>query len=94
MLYAIHMLDRPATSDLRAEVADAHRAFVGQYLDDMYLGGPLLAADGKTLVGSLIVMDFADQAAAVNFIADEPYNQAGLFESVTVRAFSPVVTPT
>jgi uncharacterized protein YciI len=93
MLYAIHMLDRPGGADLRAATGAAHKEFVGRHLDSMYLGGPLLADDGTTMIGSLIVMDFPDRAAAEAFIADEPYNRAGLFESVTIRAFAPVVTP-
>ena len=90
MLFAIHMIDRPESAELRYQVTDAHREFVGRHLDAMYLGGPLLADDGETLIGSLIVMDFADRQAAIDFIADEPYNRAGLFESVTIRAFRPV----
>jgi len=93
MLFSIHMIDRPDAIDLRASTADDHKAFVGAYLDSMLIGGPLLADDGKTAVGSLIVMDFPDRAAALAFIAEEPYNRAGLFESVTIRAFHPVVSP-
>jgi len=44
-------------------------------------------------IGSMIVMDFPDRAAAIEMISQEPYNQAGLFESVVIRAFHPVVTP-
>lgn len=94
MLFAIHMLDRPGGADLRAAVSSAHKEFVGRHLNSMYLGGPLLADDGETIVGSLIIQDFSDRPAAVAFIADEPYNQAGLFESVTIRGFGPVVEPT
>jgi len=94
MLFAIHMLDRPGGAALRASTGSAHREFVGRHLEAMYLGGPLLADDGETAVGSLIVMNFPDRDAAVAFIAEEPYNRAGLFESVTVRAFGPVVEPT
>lgn len=93
MLFVIHMIDRPGAAELRAEVADAHREFVGGHLDAMYLGGPLLADDGTTAIGSMVVMDFPDRDAAMALIADEPYNQAGLFESVTIRAFHPVVSP-
>lgn len=93
MLFAIHMIDRPLTADLRASLSDAHREFVGGYLDTMYLGGPLLADDGETAIGSLIIKDFPDQDAAVEFTSHEPYNQAGLFESVIIRAFRPVVEP-
>ena len=93
MLFAIHMIDRPESAELRADTTDAHREFVGQHLDAMYLGGPLLADDERTIVGSLIVMDFPNRPAAEAFIADEPYYAAGLFESVMIRVFSPVVAP-
>ncbi len=93
MLFVIHMIDRPGAAELRASVADAHRAFVGGHLDAMYMGGPLLDDDGTTAIGSMVIMDFLDRDAAMALIADEPYNQAGLFESVTIRAFHPVVAP-
>ena len=93
MLFVIHMIDRPDGAELRASVADAHREFVGGHLDAMWAGGPLLADDGTTAIGSMIIMDFPDRVAARTFIDQEPYNQAGLFESVVIRAFHPVVTP-
>ncbi len=49
----------------------------------MYVGGPFMADDG-TMIGSLIVGEFTDRTAATEFIECEPYNQAGLFESVTI----------
>ena len=90
MLFVIHMIDRPNSADLRAANADAHRAYVGAHLDTMYLGGPLRSDDGQADIGSLIIEDFADRDAARAFMADEPYHRAGLFESVTIRAFHPV----
>ena len=94
MLFAIHMIDRPEGADLRTQVASAHREFLEPHLARMFVGGPLLADDGTTAIGSLIVMDFPDRVSATAFIEQEPYNQAGLFESVTIRAFHAVVPPT
>ncbi len=93
MLFVIHMIDRPDAAELRSSLSDDHLRFVGGHLDAMYLGGPLLADDGETPIGSLIIKEFADRAEAVAFMADEPYNRAGLFESVTIRVFGPVVEP-
>lgn len=93
MLFVIHMIDHPNSAELRDATTEAHREFVGQHLDSMFMGGPLLSDDGTTNVGSLMVMDFPDRAAAAAFIAQEPYNRAGLFESVTIRAFHAVVPP-
>lgn len=93
MLFAIHMIDRADSEQLRAQTADEHRAFVGKHLDKMYLGGPLVDDDGERPVGSLIVMDFPNHQTAEAFIATEPYNVAGLFERVTITGFKPVVAP-
>lgn len=94
MLFAMHMIDRPNAADLRASLTAEHLAFVGPQLDTMYVGGPLLADDGETVIGSLIIRDFPDRDAAIEWIAGEPYNANGLFESVTIRAFRAVATPT
>ena len=94
MLFHIQMIDRPGGAALRAATSEAHLAFVGQHVESMYAGGPLVSDDGERTIGSLVVMDFEDRAAAEAFIAEEPYNKAGLFESVMIRAYRPVVPPT
>lgn len=53
----------------------------------------MLDDDGETAVGSLVIMDASDREAAVALIADEPYKQAGLYESVIIRAFHPLIGP-
>lgn len=93
MLFVIHMIDHPDSAAVRAAASADHMAFVGKHVGSMFMGGPLLADDGETAIGSLVVMDFPDRAAALALIAEEPYNKAGLFESVTIRAFNPVVSP-
>jgi uncharacterized protein len=86
MLFAFVMHDRPDGGAMRSATADAHSAWVGEHIDFMYVGGPLTNDDGL-IIGSLIIGDFTDRAAADAFIAAEPYNRAGLFESVVVRPF-------
>lgn len=93
MLFHIQMIDRPGGAALRSATSEAHLAYVGQFLDSMYAGGPLVSDDGEQIVGSIIVKDFDDRAAAEAFVAEEPYNKAGLFESVVIRAYRPVVPP-
>lgn len=93
MLFVIHMIDHPDSAPLRDATTAKHQEFVGKHVGDMFMGGPLLSDDGKAKIGSLMVMDFPDRAAAAAFIAEEPYNRAGLFESVSIRAFHAVVPP-
>jgi uncharacterized protein len=87
MLFAIMLIDKPDGAILRAETAPTHRVYVGNHAAGMRLGGPLLADDYETMIGSLIIKDFPDQAAAEQFIANEPYNKAGLFETVIIKPF-------
>jgi uncharacterized protein YciI len=86
MLYAFVMHDRADGREIRAATVPAHSAWVGEHTDVMYVGGPL-TNDGGDIIGSLIIGDFADRSAAAAFIAAEPYNCAGLFESVIIRRF-------
>jgi len=91
MLFAIHMLDRPGGAALRAATGEAHRGYVRRNAHRMLLGGPLLAEDGTTMIGSLIVLECPDRAEAEAFVEAEPYRRAGLFESVLIRRFAAVV---
>lgn len=42
------------------------------------------------MVGSLLILDFADKAEAENFAANDPYAKAGLFERVDIRPWRKV----
>ncbi len=53
-------------------------------------GGPLLGADGVPS-GMLMVVDVEDESAALAFIAKEPYNANGYFETVVVHRWSHVI---
>eukprot|EP00325_Prymnesiales_sp_UTEX-LB-985_P004478 CAMPEP_0174698146 /NCGR_PEP_ID=MMETSP1094-20130205/3803_1 /TAXON_ID=156173 /ORGANISM="Chrysochromulina brevifilum, Strain UTEX LB 985" /LENGTH=373 /DNA_ID=CAMNT_0015895257 /DNA_START=107 /DNA_END=1228 /DNA_ORIENTATION=+ len=97
--FAVHCVDRHDSTDLRTSTRDAHLRFL-QESGRVVKGGPLLAvpeaeefdATGgeKSLVGvgprvgTLLIVN-GDGLAEVRDWADEdPYNKAGLFESVTV----------
>ncbi len=57
----------------------------------MLLAGPFLSEDGERPVGGLLIMEFDDQGQARAFAEGDPYAQAGLFESVTIRPFRKVL---
>ena len=59
--------------------------------EGMRMGGPLYAADHKTMIGSVVIKDFADRDAAEKFCSAEPYNKAGLFETVLINPFGAFV---
>lgn len=53
-------------------------------------GGPLLDDAGE-MIGSMLILDVADRAAAEEFAAGDPYAQAGVFESVEITGWNWVI---
>lgn len=89
MLFAIHALDKTDSTALRAATRPTHLAYLDGFMSQMILAGPLLNEAGQA-VGSLIILEAADQAAAEAVAAADPYAQAGLFESVAIRPYRAV----
>ena len=87
MLYAIHLIDRPDSGALRARVRPEHKAYLAGTADRIAFAGPLTSDDGQTMIGSLLVIDFADRAAALAWLRDEPFTRAGLYASTQLHAF-------
>ena len=79
-LFALTCLDKPGHLDLRQKVRPDHLAHVAG-TGVVNQGGPLLDESGE-MVGSLIVLDVPDRAAALEWSANDPYAKAGLFAQV------------
>ncbi len=84
MPYAIQTKDKPDHGNLRAELRDAHLAFLNANLDKLLAAGGLMDDDGTGGHGGILIVDTDDRAEAEAFIADDPFTKAGLFERVTV----------
>lgn len=89
-LFVLNCLDIPGGLDLRLATREAHLAYLAAHAAIVKLAGPVLDDDDKPM-GSMLVIETADQAAAARFAADDPYALAGLFESVTVRPWRKVI---
>jgi len=88
--YTIICHDKAGASALRQENRPAHLAYLEAAADRLKLAGPLLDGDGNPK-GSLLVVEAADAAEARRFAENDPYAKAGLFESVTITPFRPVL---
>lgn len=91
MNFALYCIDKAGHSQVRADNRPAHLDYLKANLDRLMIAGPLLGDDGVTVQGSLLVIEAADRAAAQAFAAGDPYAKAGLFESVTIKAFKKVL---
>ncbi len=88
-VFAIHCIDKPYSQELRAETRAEHLAYLESAINKVVVAGPLLDDEG-TPIGSMLLMNFPDRRAAVNFAAEDPYALAGLFASVAVTAWRQV----
>ena len=88
MLFAFHLTDRADAGDLRQRVRPEHKAYLARVAGRIAFAGPLLGGDGQAMVGSLLVIDFADRAAALAWLEHEPFTRAGLYGSAQVHAFT------
>lgn len=91
MLFAVICEDKPDHAARRAELRPAHLDYLAGVRDVIVTAGPMLADDGETSVGSLLIVDVADRGAAEKFAADDPYATGGLFANVTVRLWRQVI---
>jgi uncharacterized protein YciI len=89
MLFAIYALDKTGSTELRAATRPTHLAYLDSFVSQMILAGPMLNEAGQA-IGSLLVIEAENQAAAKALAAADPYAQAGLFESVTIRPYRTV----
>jgi len=85
MLYAFTCTDKPRCLELRLGNRPEHLAYLEGLGARLITAGPLLAEDGQTPVGSLLIIECADRAEAEATAAGDPYAAAGLFESVVIR---------
>lgn len=91
MHYAFVCRDKPGGMEIRKANREAHLAYLRAAGTRIFAAGPLLADDGQAMIGSLLVVDCADRAAADAFAAGDPYAKAGLFESVTIAPWRKVL---
>lgn len=85
MLFMFHCVDKAGAADVRAANRTEHLAYLEANAANIFAAGPLLSDDQSGMVGSLLIVECADAAAAEAFADSDPYAKAGLFDSVTIR---------
>ncbi|MFD3188932.1 YciI family protein [Sedimentitalea sp. HM32M-2] len=89
MLYALIARDKPDALQTRLDNRAAHLAYIEE-TGVVAQAGPLLD-DQQQMVGSLLILDVADMAAARAWADGDPYAKAGLFAGVELIAWKKVV---
>ena len=86
MLFAFMLFDAPGMAARRLEIRPEHKAYLAAVAERIAFAGPLLD-DAGVMAGSLLVIDFADRAAALAWLDAEPFTRAGVYGSRQVMAF-------
>jgi len=63
----------------------SHLAYIDAQLRQVKIAGPFMSDDDQTMLGSLIVIEALDIAAARAFAAADPYALGGLFSTVDIK---------
>lgn len=98
MWYAIFSQDVDDSLALRAKARDAHLARLKTLVDEgrLLIAGPHPAIDAEDpgpagFTGSLVVVDFDSLEDARAWADADPYIEAGVYQSVTVKPFKRVL---
>lgn len=91
MLFVATCTDKPDSMAKRLENRPAHLAYLATLGGRVKLGGALLTPDQKSVVGSLIVFEAADEAEVAALLAGDPYARAQLFADVDVKPWRQAV---
>ena len=85
MLFAFWMIDGPGMLETRHRIRPEHKAHLAAVEPRIHFAGPLLDDDGGHMIGTLLVIDFADRAAAEAWLAAEPFTRAGVYRHTDIR---------
>ena len=89
MHFVVIRRDKPNSLRLRLSERPRHLEYLNTVLNKIVYGGALLDGDGKQ-IGSILIIDVADQQAAHVFAETDPFVGVGLFASTSVEPFRPV----
>ena len=88
MLFSLICHDVENGFELRKQTRPAHLAFLAEH--SVRFAGPMLSDESKP-IGSIVVIDCEDLDQAKAIAAADPYNVAGLFQTVAVHPFKQVI---
>ncbi|SPJ26976.1 YciI family protein [Falsiruegeria mediterranea] len=88
MLIALIAKDKAGALQTRLDNRPAHVDYL-KSTGVVSQAGPLL--DGEGMIGSLVILDVEDMAAAQDWADNDPYAKAGLFESVELIPWKKVI---
>jgi uncharacterized protein YciI len=91
MLFFVYRIDKPGVSELRQRTRPAHLEWTATLGSRVVYAGPTLSDDGKTMIGSLWILEAADLVDAARTMDEDPYQKVDLFQSREIHPFMQVI---
>lgn len=89
MHYAIICIDKdPDGLAIRKETRPAHLEFLNELGSKLKFAGPFMSEDGEKPIGTLAVIEAESLQDAKEIASQDPYEKAGVFQSVDIRAWN------
>ena len=89
MYFVVIGTDKQGVAQTRSDLQDSFIAYLRDHPDNsdvtVHEGGPMLAEDGESIVGLLLVVEAPSREAAQAFATDSPFGRAEIFADLTVR---------
>ncbi len=87
MLFHVRLSDYPV-SRRNSALRDAHWKYFENHADHFIARGATFEDDDNIFKASVIFVDFPNRDAVESFLANEPLNKAGVFQSVEIARWS------
>lgn len=84
MPFLIETRDKPAHQHVRQASRSAHLEFLERNKNLLLACGAKLNDDGSDAGGGIYIIDVDSREAAQQFIAEDPFTEAGLFAEVRI----------
>lgn len=85
MPFLIETYDRPGHEHVRLRERDKHLEYLDGRQHLILAAGAKLSDDGERADGGIYLIDVDTREEAEEFIANDPFNKADLFEKVVVQ---------
>nr|WP_298931307.1 YciI family protein [uncultured Erythrobacter sp.] len=87
--FCFYCRDGENSETLRAVHLEAQREWMAKHDENYLAAGPLTTKNGD-FVGSLLIIEAEDEAAARATVNDDPYLVGGVWQSIRVDKFEPI----
>jgi uncharacterized protein YciI len=88
MQFVIHAYDKPNSLDVRVANRPDHIDYVKARGAGLLIAAPMIAEDGETPMGTVLIIEAENKQEAEDFAANDPYAKAGLFAEVRINSLT------